>query len=104
MAKTTRLDIDNCATPEEVEAWAAAEEKPYLEEMARIDAAIVALNAEKRELHRNIEMIQADSAARRYDLRGPDAGPDQMLIPDGSLTDQEIERLRRVIDQHDRNR
>jgi N-methylhydantoinase B/oxoprolinase/acetone carboxylase alpha subunit len=96
--------IDDCETPADVEAWAAAEEAPLHAEIADIDAQIVALNTRKRELHRTIDEIEVESARRRYELRGDDAGPDQVLVPSDTLNDTEIERLRRLVDQYDRNR
>jgi hypothetical protein len=102
MAKTRT--IDDCTTPAEVEAWAAAEEAPLHAEMADIEQQAARLKERKVELHRQIDAIEAQSAERRYELRGPDAGPDQILVPDGSLSDAEIEKLRRVVEQHDRRR
>lgn len=102
MAKTQA--IDDCTTPAEVEAWAAAEESPLHAEIADIDAQISVLRDRKAALHTQIDAIEQQSAERRYALRGPDAGPDQVLVPEGALSDSEIERLRRVVEQHDRSR
>jgi hypothetical protein len=102
MAKTQT--IDDCTTPAEVEAWAAAEEAPLHAEMTEIDRQIVELRDRKTDLHAQVDAIEAQSAERRYELRGDDAGPDQILVPDGALSDAEIEKLRRVVEQHDRRR
>lgn len=101
---TKHRGIDDCKTPAEVEAWASAEEAPLHAEMVEIDQQISELRDRKTAIHDQIDAIERESAERRYALRGDDAGPDQILVPDGALSDAEIERLRRVVDQYDRGR
>ena len=100
MAK--KMSLESCESTIDVERWAAEEEAPLHAEIADIDRQIVALRDRKAELHHEIDAIEKRSAERRYELRDPDAGPDQVLVPDGALDEATIENLRRLVNQYDR--
>ena len=93
----------DCETTIDAEAVAAELERPLQAEMADIEQQMIALNDRKRELHRAIEAIEAESATRRRELRDPNAGPDQVMYPAGqSLTPAEVEAMRIIVAQHER--
>ncbi len=73
------LKLEACEAPEQVERWAAQEQKPLHTEMVEIDKQTVKLGKRKAALRDKILAIEAKSATRRRELAGPDAGPDQTL-------------------------
>lgn len=89
----------------QVEQWATRETKPMHDRMQAIDREIAALRDEKDGLHRQVDDVERESADRRYALRGPDAGEDQVLEMDVAVLDEhEIARLRRLVERYDRAR
>lgn len=70
--------LDKAQTPEQADAWQAAESKPLYAEVVLLDKDIAAATKRKREIRDELYAIEQQAAARRAEL-ATDAGPDQII-------------------------